>query len=102
MFSVQVRICRDGCCSGFNTTCTVQKRGFCQDIAAKYIGRHPHTHWGICILQPVLAPIRAGNQTLEVHLVEAESTRDTISKVLDGTNLEPMEYRVPNVNGMVK
>ena len=65
------------------------------------MGRPPHAHWGIWVLQTVLALIRAGCHTLEVHLVKTASTRDTISKVVDGTNAEPMEYRVPKVTGLV-
>ena len=53
-------------------------------------GRPPHAHWNLRIPQPVLAPIRAGRQTLEVHLFKSESTRYTISKVGYGTNVEPM------------
>ena len=62
----------------------------------------PHAHWDIRIIQPVLAPIRSGHQTLEVHLVEAPSTRDTISKGGDLSNAEPMESRGPKVTGTVK
>ena len=102
MVSVQVRVCRYGCDSRCNTTCTVQKRGFCQDRATKYIGIPPHAHWDLSILQPVLAPIRAENQTLEVHLVKAASTRDTISKGGDVTNAEPMEYRGTKITVKVK
>ena len=50
------------------------------------MGRPPHAHWDIRILQLVLALIRSVHQTLEVHIVESASTRDTISKVGDGTN----------------
>ena len=66
------------------------------------MGRPPNAHWNLRILQPVLAPIRSGNQNLELHLVKAYSTRDTISKVGDGTNAEPMESRGPKITGNVK
>ena len=86
MFSGQVQFFRDGRGSGRNTTCTVQKLGFCQARATKYMGIPPHAYWGLRIIQPVLSLIRYGNQTLEVHLVKEASTRDTISKGGDGTN----------------
>ena len=66
------------------------------------MGIPPHAHWSLRIIQPVLAPIQAGHQTLDVHLVKAASTRDTISKVVYVTNAEPMEYRGPKVTRKVK
>ena len=66
------------------------------------MGRPSHTHWDLRIIQPVFAPIIAVHQTLEVHLFKAASTRDTISKVVDVTNAEHMEYRVTKVTGKVK
>ena len=57
------------------------------------MGRPLHTNWSLHILQPVLAPIRYGHQTLEVHLVKSSSTRETISKGVDVPNAEPMESR---------
>ena len=66
------------------------------------MGIPPHAHWDIRILHPVFFPIRAGHQTLEVHIVKSASTRDTISKVGDGTNAEPLEYIVPKVTGKFK
>ena len=59
-------------------------------------------HCYFCIIQPVLALIRAGCHTLEVHLVKTASTRDTISKEGDGNNAELMESRGPKVTVMVK
>ena len=64
--------------------------------------RPPRDHWYLRILQPVLALIKFGYQTLEVHLVKKASTRDTISKIIYGTNVELMEFRRPKVNGTVK
>ena len=54
------------------------------------------------MLQPGIAPIQAGHQTLEVNLVKEASTRDTISKIGYGTNTEPMESRVPKVTVTAK
>ena len=34
--------------------------------------------------------------------VKTASNRDTISKGVDGTNAEPMEYRGPNITGEFK
>ena len=47
-------------------------------------------HCDLQIIHPVLDPIRAGHQTLEVHILKSESTRDTISKGGYGTNAEHM------------
>ena len=66
------------------------------------MGIPPHTHWYLQIIQPVISPMQAGYQTLEVYLVEVASTRDTISKGGDGPNAEPMESREPKVTGTVK
>ena len=66
------------------------------------MGITPQDHWDLSSLHPVLAPIRAGYQTLEVHVVKPASTRDTISKGGDGNNAEPMEYIGPKVTGTVK
>ena len=68
----------------------------------KYMGRPPHDHWVLQVLQPGLSLIRYGHQTLEINLVNAASTRNNISKVVDETNAEPMEPRVPKVNGTAK
>ena len=54
------------------------------------MGIPPHDYWDLRILQPFLAIIRAGYQTLEVYLVKSASTRDTISKLGYGNNTEPM------------
>ena len=66
------------------------------------MGRPPYSHWALRILQSVLAPILSGHQTLEVNLVKAASTMDTISKGGDGTSAESMEYRGSKVTGKVK
>ena len=66
------------------------------------MGRLPHSHWALRIIHIVLAPIRAGHQTMEAHIVKSDSTRDTISKGGDGTNAEHMESRGPKVTGTVK
>ena len=66
------------------------------------MGRPTHAHWDLRILQPVIAPIRDGHQTLDVNLVKSSSTRYTISKVGYVTNAEPMEYRGPKATGKVK
>ena len=66
------------------------------------MGKPPNAHWDLRILQPVLALIRALYQTLEVHIVKAASTRDTISKGGYGTDAENMESRVPTVTGTAK
>ena len=66
------------------------------------MGIPPHANWDLRILQPVLAPIQAGHQNMELHLVKAASTRDTISKGGDVTNAEPMESRGPKATGTVK
>ena len=102
MVSFQGLVCRDGRGSRCNTACTVQKLGFCQARATKYMGKLPYAHWDLCILQPVISLIQAGNQTLEVHLDKSASTRDTILEGVAGTNAEPMEYRGPKVNGKVE
>ena len=98
----QVQFCRHRRGGRWNTTCTVQKLGFCQARATKYMGIPPYAHWALRILHPVLAPISARHQTLEVHLVKSASTRHTISKGGDGTNAEHIEYRKPKVTGKVK
>ena len=97
MDSGQVQVCRDGHGSRWNKTCTVQKWGVCQYISTKYIGKPPHAHWALHILQIVLVPTWAGHKTLEIHLVKSASTRDNISKGGYGTNSEPMEYIGPKV-----
>ena len=61
-----------------------------------------HAHWDLRIIHLGPAHIRAGHQTMEVYLVKASSTRDTISKGGDETNTEPMKYRGPKVTGTVK
>ena len=66
------------------------------------MGRPPYDHWYICILNPVLAVIRAVHHTLEINLFKTASTRYTISKWVDVTNAEPMEYIEPKVTGTVK
>ena len=66
------------------------------------MGRPPHAHWDLRILQPVLSLIKTGHQNLEVNLVKSASTRDTISKGGYGTNAETMAYRGPKVTGTVK
>ena len=66
------------------------------------MGRPPHAHWDICVLQPVLDLIQTGYQNLEVYLVEADSTGGTISKGGYETDAEPMESRVPKVARTVK
>ena len=66
------------------------------------MGIPPHDHWDLRILQPVLDPILAGHNTLEVNIFKSASTRDTISKGVDETNAKPMEYRGPKVTGTVK
>ena len=102
MVSGQVQVFRDGLGSRWNTTFTVQKQGFFQARSTKYTGRTSHDHWDLRILHPVLAPMRAGYQTLEVKFFKSASTRDTISKRGYGTNVEPMEYRGTRVTGKVK
>ena len=64
--------------------------------------RPQHDHWDLWSLHPVLSPIRAGYQTPEVNLVEAASTRYTISKVGYGIDAEPMESRGTKVTGTIK
>ena len=66
------------------------------------MGRPPHDHWALRILQPVLSLIRYGHQTLELYLVESASNGDIISKGGDETNAESMESRRPKVAGTVK
>ena len=66
------------------------------------MGRPLHAHWNLWFLQPVLAPIQAGHQTLEVNLFKAASTRDTIPKGGDVTTAEHMESIKPKVTGTVK
>ena len=66
------------------------------------MGRPPHAHWDIRVLQPVLDLIQTGYQNLEVYLVEAESTGGTISKGGYGTDAEPIESRLPKVDRKVK
>ena len=66
------------------------------------MGRPPHAHWDLRIIQPVLAPIRAVHQILVVHFVKSASTRDIISKVGDVNNVDPIEYRASKVTGTVK
>ena len=101
MVSGQVQVCGGGCGSRCNTTCTVPKWGFFQDRETKYMGRPTHAHWDLWVLNPIISPIRAGYQTPEVHPVWSDPTRETISKVLDGTDVELMESRVPNFTGKV-
>ena len=102
MVSGQAQVFRYGSGSRWNITCTVQKLGYCQARATKYIERPPHAHWDIQILQPVLAPIRAGHQTLELYIALEASTRDNISRVVYVTNAEPMEYIGPKATVKVK
>ena len=102
MVSIQVQVCMYGRCSRWNKTYTVQKWVFCQTKETKYMGRPLHDHWDVRILQPVLSPIQAGYQAMEVNLVKTASTRDTISKGGNVNNAEPMEYREPKVTGKVK
>ena len=66
------------------------------------MGRTPHAHWDLRSIPPVLVPIHALQNTLEVYLVKSSSTGDTISKGLDGTYAEPMVSRGPEVTGTVK
>ena len=66
------------------------------------MGRFPHAHWSLRIIQPVISPIQAVHQTLEVHILKSASTRDTISKGGDVNNAEHMESKGPKVTGTVK
>ena len=66
------------------------------------MGRPPHAHWDLMIIQPVIDPVLYVHQTLELHLVKENSTKDTILKGGDITNEEPMESRGPKVTGKVK
>ena len=102
MVSVQMQVFRDVCGGKCNTTCVVPKWGLCQARATKSMGRLPHAHWYIHILHTVIYLMRSGNKTLEIHLVKASSTRDTIAKGLYGNNAEPMEFIGTKVTGMIK
>ena len=92
----------DGRGRGYNTTHTVQRLVFCQARVTKYMGRLTHDHWSLRILHSMLAPIRAGHQTLEVNLVKASSNRNTIYREVYGTDAETMELRRSKFTGKVK
>ena len=79
-----------------------KNKAFFQARETKHIGRCPHAHWYLRILQPVLAPIRYGHQILEANIVKVDSTRENISKGGYGTHAEPMEYIGPKVTGTAK
>ena len=98
MASRQVQFCSDQRGSRRNTTFTVKKWGFFLAIETKYMGRPPHDHWDIWILQPVLSPIWSGYHTLD-HLIKEASSRNNISNGVDVTDAEPMDTRWPNVTG---
>ena len=85
-------------CSMWDTTCTVQKRCIYQDRVTKYMGRPLHANWYLWIIQPVLALILSGHQTLEINLVNIAPTRKIISKGEGGTYAKTLDTRVTKVS----
>ena len=61
-----------------------------------------HDHCYIMVINQVLSPLWYEYQTLEVHICQNISNEENYLKVLDVTDEEPMETRVPNVTGKVK